>query len=182
MSIRFARTFCRITIVHRCGAQPVRSLRKDLFPHHPASHLLHEPLRPVRDRASQHLMQPSSSRGPTISRACPRTGLRKLVTSCLGLNGVRDSSKNAKLFSTLNFFFLARTLAPSERLRPWTGPPVAHFEAPGPHPNENKLAAHRLHRRTHALLSSALMGKCSKRFSSMLQVAATRMLAREESP
>ena len=82
----------------------------------------------------------------------------------------------------LAFFFFAGTLAPSERLRPWTGPPVAHFEAPGPHPNENKLAAHRLHRRTHALLSSALMGKCSKRFSSMLQVAATRILAREESP
>jgi hypothetical protein len=90
--------------------------------------------------------------------------------------------KTPNCFPLAFFFSFAETLAPSERLRPWTGPPVAHFEAPGPHPNENKLAAHRLHRRTHALLSSPLIGKGSKRFSSMLQVAATRMLAREESP
>ena len=90
--------------------------------------------------------------------------------------------KTPNCFPLAFFFSFAETLAPSERLRPWTGPPVAHFEAPGPHPNENKLAAHRLYRRTHALLSSPLIGKGSKRFSSMLQVAATRMLAREESP
>jgi len=63
------------------GVEPVHSLRKGLFPHHLSSHLLREPLRPVRDRASQHLMQPSSSRGPAMSRACPRPGLHKLVTS-----------------------------------------------------------------------------------------------------
>ena len=63
------------------GVEPVQSLRKDLFPHHLSSHLLHEPLRPVRDRASQLLMQPSSSRGAAMSRACPRRGLRKLLAS-----------------------------------------------------------------------------------------------------
>ena len=63
------------------GMQPAHSLRKDLFPHHPPAHLLYEPRRSVRDRASQHLMQPPSSRGPAMSRACPRPRLKKLVTS-----------------------------------------------------------------------------------------------------
>ena len=47
------------------GVEPEYSLRRDLFPHHLSSHLLHEPLRPVRDRASHDT----------------RPGLRKLVTS-----------------------------------------------------------------------------------------------------
>ena len=49
------------------GVEPEYSLRRDLFPHHLSSHLLHEPLRPVRDRASHDT----------------RPGLRKLVTSCV---------------------------------------------------------------------------------------------------
>ena len=61
--------------------QPARSLRKDLFPHHPPSHLLYEPRRSVRDRASQHLIQTPPSRGPAMSRACPRPQLKKPVAS-----------------------------------------------------------------------------------------------------
>ena len=67
------------------GVEPEYSLRRDLFPHHLSSHLLREPLRPVRDRAFQNLMQPPSSRGPAMSRACPRPGLRKLVTGSQSL-------------------------------------------------------------------------------------------------
>ena len=63
------------------GVEPEYSLRRDFFPHHLSSHLPHEPLRSVRDRASQNPMQPPSSWGTAMSRACPRPGLRKLVTS-----------------------------------------------------------------------------------------------------